>query len=168
MTAPTIKEQITQPYVGELVELITIDTSPVGGTDIFRFTPSSDTPISFNGVTYNPMPITISGLSRSLDSAPGRVNLQVSSMNGLIAAAVITLGDLAGAKVTYIRTFKNYLDGQADGGLQQSFPIQRYIKTFFILSKKRIRGHFIVHWHIRSWVYSYLFFTNDVLKTNSV
>lgn len=141
MTASTIKEQLSQNYVGEMVELITIDTTPIGGTDVFHFTPSSNTPIAFNGVTYTPMPISISGLSRSMDAAPGRVNLQMSSMNGLVAAAVISLGDLVGSRVTSIRTFKNFLDGQTDGGTQQSFPVQR-----FIIYQKEVFSREAIQW----------------------
>ena len=90
MTASTIKEQLSQNYVGEMVELITIDTTSIGGTDVFHFTPSSNTPIAFNGVTYTPMPISISGLSRSMDAAPGRVNLQILS-NRLVSSILSIL-----------------------------------------------------------------------------
>lgn len=141
MTAPTIKEQLTQSYVGEMVELFTIDTTSIGGIDVFHFTPSSHTPISFNGIEYTPMPISISGLNRSMDAAPGRVNMQMSSMNGLVAAAVISLGDLVGAKVTHIRTFKNFLDGQEDGGMQQSFPVER-----FIIYQKEVFSRQAIQW----------------------
>lgn len=132
--ANTIKEQITEAYVGEVVELFVLDTTPIGGSMIYRYTPSSHTPISFSGHEYIPLPIAMQGLDRNLDSAPGRVALTLSSMNSMIFASIISLGDLVGARVTYIRTFKNFLDGQPQGGSNQSFPVQRFViyqKTMF-------------------------------------
>ena len=127
MTAPTINAQLEQPFVGNIVDLFHIDLNPIGVAQEFFFTPSSSTPIQFNGETYNPFPIQISGLDRNQDAAPGRVKMTVDNTSQMLAAAVISYGDMVGGRVRYIRTFQNYLDGQPDGGTQQSFPILHYI-----------------------------------------
>lgn len=127
MTAPTIDAQLKQSFVGNVIDLFHIDLNPIGVAQEFFLTPSSNTPITFNGVTYNPFPVSISGLDRNTDAAPGRVRLNVDNTSQMLAAAVISYGDMVGGHVIYTRTFQNYLDGQPDGGTNQSFPVLRYI-----------------------------------------
>lgn len=123
----TIKEQIVKPNVGAFVDLFHIDMTPVGVNLHFYFTPSSRTPIAFGGETYNPFPIAISGKDTNSNGAPGRVTLMVDNITQMVASALISYGDMVGGHVTYLRTFENFLDGKADGGTSQSFPVQRYI-----------------------------------------
>lgn len=127
MTAATIREQISQPFVGNIVELYHIDLNPIGVAEEFWFTPSSSVAISFNGQAYTPFPISVTGSDRDLNAAPGRVTLNVSNVTQQLAALVISYGDMVGGHVTYIRTFENFLDGKPNGGSNQSFPVQRYI-----------------------------------------
>lgn len=127
MTAPTIRAQIAQPFVGNIVELYHIDLNPIGVAEELYLTPSSSTSISFNSQAYTPFPISLTGTDRDLNSAPGRVTLSVSNVNQQLASLVISYGDMVGGHVTYIRTFENFLDGKPDGGSNQSFPVQRYI-----------------------------------------
>lgn len=122
----TVREQLAKPFVGNLVELYTIDLTPIGGGQVYRFTPSSSTPVQFNTLEYTPFPIQISGQSRDMNNAPGRVDLSISNINNVLRAHIVSLGDIVGARVTHIRTFENFLDGQPDGGTNQSFPIMRY------------------------------------------
>lgn len=129
----TIQEQQRQSYVGELVHLFKIDLNPIGVDEILYLTPSASAVITFNGDDYTPFPIAIEGLDRSLEAAPGRVKLTVSNVTQMLAASVIAYGDLVGAKVDYTRTMKNFLDGEDDGGTNQSNPVQRYI----IIQKSR-------------------------------
>lgn len=129
----TIQEQIRQSYVGELVHLFRIDLNPIGVNEVLFLTPSASTTISFNGDTYTPFPITIEGLDRTLEGAAGRVKLSVSNVTQMLAASVIAYGDMVGATVEYIRTMKNFLDGEADGGTNQSNPVQKYV----IIQKSR-------------------------------
>ena len=62
--ATTIAQQLSQPYVGEVVDLFHLDLRPIGQNLDFYFTPSSDRAIKFNNVTYQPLPISISGLNK--------------------------------------------------------------------------------------------------------
>jgi lambda family phage minor tail protein L len=123
----TIREQITKPNIGAFVDLFHVDLNPIGVATEFYFTPSSRTPILFNGETYNPFPIELGGADRNVTGAPSRVTMKVSNVNQMVAAAVITYGDMVGGHVTYTRTLENFLDGAEDGGTSQSFPVQRYI-----------------------------------------
>lgn len=127
MTAATITEQLSQPFVGNIIDLFHIDLTPIGSTEEFFLTPSSSSPITFNSQVYTPFPITIEGLDRSLENAPGRVTLSISNMTQMLGAMILSYGDMVGGHVTYIRTFDNFLDGSANGGTNQSFPVLRYI-----------------------------------------
>lgn len=139
MTATTIKEQLTQTSVGNIVYLYHIDLTPLGKNEHYYVTPHASKGIKFNGQEYSPLPIEITGISNSLEGAPGRGSLRIATgtegaMNRLLISAIISMGDLVGAKVTVIKTFENFLDGQPQGGSNQSFLDMRFViykKTSF-------------------------------------
>lgn len=79
---------------------------------MYRFTPNvagNGTPIQFGGDTYTPYPIEITGYSSTSDEAPARPSLNISNINKVFGMLSFTLQDIIGAKVTYYRTFENYL-----------------------------------------------------------
>lgn len=120
-----LKQQLGQPYVGEFVTLFILDTTVLGGY-IYYFTPSSATPITYNSNVYTPMPISIEGQDRILESAPGRPVLSVDNISKMLMAAMLSLGDLIGAEITVIRTMSNFLDGMPDADVTEHLPILRY------------------------------------------
>lgn len=139
--ATTIAQQLSQPYVGEVVDLFHLDLRPIGQNLDFYFTPSSDRAIKFNNVTYQPLPISISGLNKDNNAAPGRVNLTVSNLTYMLAAMVVSYGDLVGARLNYTRTMKNFLDGQENGGTGQAMNWQRYI-----IFQKNVHNQEMIQW----------------------
>jgi phage-related protein len=95
-----------------LVELFTLDATALGGS-IFRFTntPNPDgTGLVFGGNTYNPVPVHAEGWDMASTGTPPKPKLTVSDVNYMFLAAVVSLGDLVGAKLTRVRTFGKYLD----------------------------------------------------------
>lgn len=135
----TIREQLTKPNVGAIVELFHIDLNPIGVNQHLYLTPSSNTAISFNGTEYTPFPIGSSGKDTNAVNAPGRISLKVSNITPMIAGMVNSYGDMVGGHVTITRTLDNFLDGAADGGTGQCFPVQRYV----ILQKMTFCQQFI-------------------------
>lgn len=132
MTAPTIKEQLKQPYVGNLVYLFNLDMTPLGVATQLYFTPSSSTTLTFNGQAYTPLPVEISGISNNMVGAPGRATLRMGAnttgtYSRMLVSYVISLGDLVGARINVTKTFENYLDGKPEGGTDQSFLTERFI-----------------------------------------
>lgn len=129
----TLTDQINQPYVGEYVQLYHLDLNPLGENTHYYFTPSSSSPISFNGKSYVPMPINIKNISNTMNGAPGRVTLSVSgnttsgTYSRMLIGEIISMKDLVGARLTFTTTFKNFLDGEVDGGQGESFPPMRFI-----------------------------------------
>lgn len=112
----TLTAQLGKPYVGALVDLFEIDLTPIGSTNRYFYTPSSSSPIVFNGNTYYPLPISIESQDKTMNGAPGRVTLTVSNINGLLAPDIINFGDMLGARVVYTRTFDELIASN------ESFP----------------------------------------------
>ena len=112
-----------------IVELYEIDATNIGGS-IYYLSPtvsSSETAIVWNSQTYTPFPIASDGWTRSSDGALPRPKLQISTVDKLIQAAVISLDDLVGARVIRRRIFEQFLDGGAFPNPSATFPIDDYI-----------------------------------------
>lgn len=97
---------------GSLVELYTLDLTPLGGS-LLRFHPG----VSFNnanvvwqGDTYTRFPIQTEGFEFSGKGQLPRPTLRVSNVNGTLTAFIALYGDLVGAPLTRKRTFVKYLD----------------------------------------------------------
>lgn len=114
----TIAQDVLNPIGNEYVELFDIDLSSTNlsalGSTILRYTPIrlSTATINFGGAgyDYSPFPLEITGITHNTDAAPARPQLTISNINKYIGGLSFLYGDLVGAKVTYIRTFSNYLN----------------------------------------------------------
>lgn len=122
----TLDKQISQPNVGNVIELFKIDATNIGGSVLY-LTPSGFN-ISFGGIDYIPFPISINNRNFDSESAPSRPTLTVSGGNdSAIFAMVLAYGDLVGAKVEYIKTFANFLDDGVDANPMEHLPIERFV-----------------------------------------
>jgi lambda family phage minor tail protein L len=125
-------QQLSQP--SPWVELFTLDTTALGGT-IYYVTPNiypNTSYLSFANNTYMPVPVAFTGWEVMADTTGGqgampRPTLAVGNANKTFLSLVISLGDLVGAKVTRIRTFMKYLDGQPNANPNQYVGPDVYI-----------------------------------------
>lgn len=127
------------------VELFTLDCSAIGGT-LFHFTPSipgTGNFIQFNGVQYSYIPIEFTGAEYTSNGQQPRPTLKVSNVSKVLLSAVISLGDLVGARLTRTRTFEKYLDGQPAADSSQHLPIE----TFFV-GVKRIQNKAVIEFEL--------------------
>ena len=111
----SIDQDVKQPVVQAYVELFDIDCTNISGINtIYRLTPNvnNGANVLFGGDTYIPYPIAISDYSQKIDGAPARPRLSISNINKIFGILSFSYEDLIGVKVTYYRTFANYL-GQA-------------------------------------------------------
>ena len=107
-----IQDLTKQSTLPAYIELFDIDCTLINGT-IYRLTPNvagNGTPIQFGENSYTPYPIEIIGYSTTSDEAPARPTLNISNINKVFGMLSFTLQDIIGAKVTYYRTFENYLN----------------------------------------------------------
>ncbi len=110
-----IVEQIAQlPEVPALVELFTIDLTPIGTPNVFYYTPmvGSSGYVVWDSHNYYPFPIQLVGLDTITAGAPPRAELHISNVNNdkLFGTLAFAYGDLIGALVYYRRTFSNLLN----------------------------------------------------------
>lgn len=113
----TIQQEINNLTAENYVELFEVDTTVIGGSDIFRFIPDaySSTNVTWRGDVYTQFPVQITGFQwDGSGAAPPQPTLTVSNVNKFMLAAVISLGDITGARVKRWRTFQKFLDGQPD------------------------------------------------------
>lgn len=108
----SLRQDIQKLATEALVELFVLDATLLGGT-ITRFhagTNALNGSVVFNALTYNPLPIDITGFEFSSKGRLPRPLMKVSNVDGLIGVLVDTYDDLIGASLTRKRTFVKYLD----------------------------------------------------------
>ncbi len=130
------------------IELFEIDTTNIGGGDIFRFIPDGFdlTEVTWQTQTFTRFPITVEGFEwQGTSKAPPQPTLKLSNVNKVVLAAVITLGDLVGAQVTRWRTFVKYLDGQPSADPNAHFPPDN-----FFVQQKRTHNKLVMEWTLSS------------------
>jgi lambda family phage minor tail protein L len=111
-------ETVGKSTAPAIIELFEIDCTNIPGMSEyhFYFTPMVNTEnavnggVVFNGNTYLPFPIAISGLTFNAEGAPARPQLTISNVNKLLGSLSFTFQDVIGAKVIYTKTFEIYLN----------------------------------------------------------
>ena len=125
----TFTENISSLTPGCYIELFEIDTTVIGGGDVFRFIPGGYdvSNVFWQGNEYIRFPVQIDGFEWNATSqAPPQPTLTLSNVNKFVLAAVITLGDIVGAKVTRWRTYAQYLDDGEQADANAHFPPDIY------------------------------------------
>lgn len=146
-TNAKIKSDIQKLEVGsELVDLYILDASSLGGS-IYYFTPMTDnnTEIVFNGVTFSQLPVEVTNIEILGDGRLPRPKMKVSNVNLTFVAFVNENSDGIGAKVTRIRTFKKYIDGEAGADSSAQFP-----SDIFYIEQKTIQNKYFIEWELIS------------------
>jgi lambda family phage minor tail protein L len=110
MNAPTAEIQTLTP--GAILEFFELDATGIGGSRWYFHcgTNKLNASIVWQGITYQRFPIEIEGVEITSKGTMPRPTVRVSSVDGVITAAVRDFDDLVGAKVTRRRTLAKYLD----------------------------------------------------------
>lgn len=111
-----------------LIELFSIDATSLGGTT-YHFTPhfAESSSITYNGITYSSIPIITNGWEISSSGSAPRPTLSISNINHVLFSAVVSLGDLVGAKVVRLITFEKFLDGKPGADTNQYYGPDRFV-----------------------------------------
>lgn len=129
-----------------LIELFVIDCTGFGGT-VYRFTPhfADSGTITFAGNIYTSIPITSDGWEVTATGNQPRPTLTISNVNQTLLNAVITLGDIVGAKVTRIRTLRKHLaDGSNPDGNAFLQP------DIYTIEQKTAHNKNLISWQLSS------------------
>jgi len=144
----TFDENISSLTPGCYIELFEIDTTIIGGGDVFRFIPGGYdvAEVQWQGEEYTRFPIVIEGFEWNATSqAPTQPTLKLSNVNKFVLAAIITLGDIVGAKVTRWRTYAQYLDDGEQADANAHFP-----PDIYLVQQKTAHNKEIIEWTLSS------------------
>ena len=108
----TIAQELHKLSAGAIVELYELDATAVGGTVTRMHAGTNELrqPVVWQGNTYNPFPIEVSGFEFSGRGQLPRPTVKIANVSGLVGALVRELDDLLGAKFTRKRTLVKFLD----------------------------------------------------------
>ena len=139
-----IQETIQKYAPGDVVELYQLDAT-VYGSSIYYFYQGEGASILFDGDTYVPFVIKTSGLERSAGGIDPEPTISFSDVQGSIGSLAISASDLLGVTLTRIRTFKQFLDGEAEAD-----PNSVISTDIFLFNKKIAHNKVYIEWSLVS------------------
>jgi lambda family phage minor tail protein L len=145
MTVQAEKQKLSMDNV---VTLFQLDTTPIGGTDIYYFTNSvrpGGASVMFDGIVYTPIAVTASGFGYDGSGSFPSPKLQISNVMGWLTSAVIAYKDFIGAKLIRIRTFETFLDDGATPDPEEIFPVDT-----FTVEQKTNHNKIYIEWRLSS------------------
>ena len=108
-----------------IVSLITIDATALGGGTLrLAATAKDGQPVSYGGVSYQPLPIFITGIE--VGGRRGKPTLEVARDSADLVALMAATDDLVGATVSQTQTLAKYLDGATNANTTKHWPAQRW------------------------------------------
>ena len=112
-SVPELSQSLTPDARITLYEL---DLTPVGDTDIRRFSTSSNvgSTVGFGGEVYTVVNLKSSGFELKSQGAASRPTVKIANAGSLVSALAQEFGDLRGMKFTRIQTFRRFLDDGAE------------------------------------------------------
>jgi len=141
----TINSAVQEFSPGKLVELFIVDLTVLGGgVSRWANTAFADNAIVFDGDTYTPMKMEVEGFEWNGRGAIPTPRIRIFPNDG-IKAAMLAYDDLIGGKITRIKTFSRFLDGQPDADPSQRFPDEVYY-----FEQKTAFNKSVVEWTLSS------------------
>jgi len=141
----TIESVVQEFSPGNLVELYVVDLTVLGG-GVTRWANAAHTAnaIEFDGDIYTPVSIEVEGFEWNGRGAIPTPTIRLFPTDG-IKAAMLAYGDLIGGKLTRIKTFSRFLDGQPDADAAERFPDEIYY-----FEQKTAFNKNVVEWSLSS------------------
>lgn len=146
-TDAAFKKKIQQLAPGQLVQLFTLDLSPIGESTTYNFTNGTmdnGALVEFNSVVYTPLPVEVEGFEQTGEGKLPRPRIRISNVTGVLQSAVVTYNDLVGATLKRKRTFYEFLDGGS------SPDDTAYYEDQFIVDRKTKQNKFEIEWELVS------------------
>lgn len=101
--------------------------------------------VRFQGQDYQPLPIEAEGFAWTGRGAPPRPRLRVANIGGVLGGLLGPGGDLLGATLTRLRTFRRFLDGEPDAD-----PSAHFEPDIWRLERKTRQDAVLVEWELAS------------------
>jgi lambda family phage minor tail protein L len=140
----SIEEEAQKAAPDPLVTLFILDATSLGA-EVYRFTSSRPASgvIVFDGEQYTPVPVEADGFEWNGQGPMPKPRLRISNVGGLVLALVVTFGDLLGATVTRLRTFRRFLDDGSDPDPNALLPVD-----VFSIERKSHHSREMVEWEL--------------------
>ena len=141
----TIESAVQEFSPGNLVELYVVDLTVLGG-GVTRWANAAhaSTAITFDGDIYTPVAIEVEGFEWNGRGAIPTPTLRIFPTDG-IKAAMLAYDDFIGGKITRIKTFSRFLDGQPDAN-----PLERFPDEVYFFEQKTQFNKNVVEWSLSS------------------
>lgn len=99
------------------------------GAQLVRFAPGlvDGSVVTFGGEPYIPLPIKAEGFEWDGKGTLPRPTLSVTAQDMAFLSLVLSSGDLVGAPVRRIRTYRKHLDDGLDPSTAATFPVDHYV-----------------------------------------
>lgn len=149
-----IAQDAARLELSAVVELYELDAAVVGG-GTHRFCNQVNElmqPVIWQGQTYNPFPIEVSGFENSADGPLARPRLSVSNVNGMVGALIRDYQRLEGSTFIRRRTLARYLDaGNFVGGVNAAAdPTAHWPDELWLIDRVDQRNRAVVTWELCS------------------
>ena len=153
MTTPqAITSEIQKLAPSAVIEVFVLDTTNIGG-DVYRFHAGTNglrQRLVWQGQTYEPFPVQVSGFEFNGSGQMPRPKLVVANVTGLITAMVLLYQDLLGAKLTRKRTLAKYLDAVnfPDGINPTADATAEFQDDIFFIDRKTLENRDVVEFEL--------------------
>lgn len=148
-----ITQEIQSLSPSAIIELFVLDLSSMGGGVVYLHagTNSLRTPVVWQGLTYQPLPIEARGFEASSKGVLPRPVLRVANVGGVVSAEMAQYDDLIGAKVIRKRTHSKYLDAvNFPSGNPTADTGQYYPDEIWFIDQKTSENKLAVEWTLAS------------------
>jgi lambda family phage minor tail protein L len=139
LTSPAVQSQSQKLEAGDLINLYTVDVTPLGVPQMWHFT--NGTEVKFRGITYVSADVHAEGFEWSGQGALPQPKISVSNATRMLGGLTTMYKDLVGAKLIRVRTYAKFLDGQPSANPDEAFAADIY--TF---SQKVKHDKFQIEW----------------------
>jgi len=147
----SVAAEIQKLAPSAIIEMFEIDASVVGG-GTYRFHAGKNNLVGdlvWNSQTYSAYPIEVTGFEWSGKGQLPRPTMTVSNALGTITALVVLYDDLAGCKVTRIRTLAKFLDAaNFSGGNASADPTAEFTRDVYYIDRKATENREIVQFEL--------------------
>ena len=126
----SLKLDAKKQNVAALVDLYVLDLNSIGLGQVYYFYPGTDAnnqPVTYQGSTYTPWPIEMTGFEKRGTGSESRPKARISNDLGTITAQLLTHDDLIGATIKRRRTLKTYLINNIPDYVEELYFVEQKV-----------------------------------------
>lgn len=135
---------VQSPAPGEIVHLFCLDASSInGGVYYFVQAAKESGTVKFGGVEYMPVDVEFTDMETSSTGSLPTPTIRIANTNEAFQSLVNSYGDLLGCEVKRVRTFRRFLDGEAEAD-----PTAYFGPDNFRIERKADENAIFIEWEL--------------------